>query len=121
MVSLDPVLDSANDQQMSAFIDADTRNHLAFLELKNYELHKTFLYKHPILQEYKQENELKQLLLSNTDKFMREITNTQNNISRYQSFINTKKYKDDDELNTWLSIIKEETTRLNIMKRLISK
>lgn len=121
MVSLDPVLDSANDQQVGQYIDADTRNHLAFLELRQYEQHKTFLFKHPILLDYKQENELKQLLISNAGKFMTEIVNTQNNINRYQSYINNKKYKNDDELSNWLAIIKQETNTLTIMQRLISK
>jgi hypothetical protein len=120
MVSLDPVLDSANDNQISDFVDADTRNHLAFLELTHYEKTKTFLYNHPILQEYKLEFNLKQLLKSNADKFMKEITNVFNNITRYQSYINSKKFKDQEELIAWQNIIKDCNNKLAIMKGLIS-
>lgn len=121
MRSLDPVLDSANDEQMGQFTEADTLNHLAFLELKSYENNKTFLYKHPILLEYKQENELRQLLYSDVSKFMAEITLTQNNINRYKSYINTKRYKNEEEKNAWFDLIKDHNTKLSIMQRLISK
>jgi hypothetical protein len=118
---MDAVLDSADDRQTSEFIDADTRNHLAFLELSNYEQHKTFLYLHPLLSRYKFEAELNQLRISNPDEFMNQTINAGKNITRYQSQINNKKYKNKEELESWLALIKEYTDKLSVMKVLISK
>lgn len=51
---------------------------------------------------------------------MNEMVNANKNITRYQSMINTNKYKDIEEMNAWLSIIADYTNKLSIMKRLIS-
>ena len=101
-------------------MNADTVNHLAFLELKSYNTKKQFLFLHPILKDYKLECELNQLRKINPDKFMNEMVNARLNITRYQSMINTNKYKDIEEMNAWLSIIADYTNKLSIMKRLIS-
>jgi hypothetical protein len=120
MVSIDPILDSANDEQMKLFIEADTRNHLAFLELSQYEQTKTFLYLHPILQAYKLEVDFNKLRITDPERFMNQTVNLTNNITRYQSKINNKKYKSSDELAGWLAIIDDCKLKLSIIKRLLS-
>lgn len=120
MVSIDPVLDSANDTQVSTYVDADKRNHLAHLELKNYEQYKAFLFLHPILLDYKKESEYRALLATNPAKFMQEITNINKNITRYQSLINTKKYKSEEERVSWLNIIKDCNTNLSIIQNILA-
>ena len=121
MVSIYPFLDSADDVIVSEYVDADTRNHLAFLELSQYNKDSTFIYLHPLLKSYKLEVELNQLRKINPEKFMNELVNANKNITRYQSQINSKKYKTIEEMNGWLAIIAEYTDKLSIMKRLISK
>jgi hypothetical protein len=121
MVRIDAVLDFADDKQTKEFIDADARNHLAFLELSNYEQHKAFLYLHPLLKKYKLEAELNLLRKSNPNEFMNQTINASKNITRYQSQIKSKKYKDKEELETWLALIKDYSDKLSIMKTLISK
>ena len=106
--------------QASRFVDADTRNHLAFLELSKYEKDKTFLYLHPLLLSYKAENDLNQLRFSNPDEFMNQTINASKSITRYQSMINNNKYKDKDELASWQAIIREYSDKLSMIKRLIS-
>ena len=120
MVSMDAVLDCANDEQAGMFVDADTRNHLAFLELTQYEKDKTFLYIHSLLERYKLIGELNQLRVSNPDEFMNQTINAHKSITRYQSQINNNKYKDKDELASWQAIIKEYSDKLSIIKEIIS-
>jgi hypothetical protein len=118
---MDAVLDSANDQEVIEYIDADTRNHLAFLELSKYEKDKTFLYLHPLLTRYKLEVSLNELRINNPEEFMNQSINASKSITRYQSQINNKKYKDKEELETWLALIREYNDKLSIIKTLISK
>jgi len=121
MVRLDAILDSANDETAQTFVNADTRNHIAFLELSHYEKNKTFLYKHPLLIEYKLEKELEQLRKLDPEKFMRDLINADKSITRYRSQISNKKYKNDDERADWMHIIEEYSSKLSLMKQLISK
>jgi len=121
MRDMDAVLDCADDAQATIFVDADTRNHLSFLELSNYEKNKAFLYLHPLLQAYKLEVELNQLRVNDPDMFMNQTVNIKNNIARYQSMINNNKYKNEDEKANWLAIIKDCYLKLSIVKTLISK
>lgn len=113
-------LDTANDQQVAMFTDADTRNHLAFVELTTYQNTKAFAYLHPLLLDYKLHNELNQLRQINPEKFMNELVNANKNITRYQSLINNNKYKDEDELAKWQGIIKDCANKLDVMKKIIS-
>lgn len=121
MVSMDAVLDSANDGEVIQFIDADSNNHLAFLELSYYEKHKTFLYLHPLLTRYKLEADLNELRVNNPEEFMNQSINASKSITRYQSLINNKKYKDKEEMESWLALIREYNDKLSIIKSLISK
>jgi len=87
MKALDPVLDTAHSQQIEQFIDDDDRNHLAFLELTNYQKHNEFLYLHPILQNLAKQNQLDILRRTNPAEFTRQMVNAQKNIERYTSRI----------------------------------
>lgn len=121
MVSIDPILDSANDEQVSTFVDADSRNHIAHLELLHYQQHKAFLYLHPLLLKHKQTNQLRILLSTKPAMFMKDIVNITNNISRYSSWLNNNKYKTIEEQQTWLNIVAECNATLIIMQQLITK
>ena len=120
MVRLNPVLDSANDEQMHQYTDADFRNHIAHLELKHFEQHKTFLFKHPLLLQFKLENELRTLKTVNPRKFIQEITNTSKNITRYQSQITNNRFKNEEEKQNWLDIIKECNMKISVIQTIIT-
>lgn len=120
MCSMYPVLDSTNDKELSIYVDADTRNHLAFVELSAYAQTKSFAYLHPLLLDYKLVADLNQLRQINPHKFMNELVNVTNNITRYESYIKNNKYKDADELAIWHGIIKECSHKLDVIKKIIS-
>lgn len=121
MKALAPILDIATDKQIAQFIDNDDRNHLAFLELTNYEKLKEFIYIHPILKGQAKENALEILRRTNPTEFTHQLLNAQKSIERYNSRINQKKYKDDTELADWQRLIESYTAKLNMMQTLISK
>lgn len=121
MQALDQLLDEEpTDANISQMIDDATRNHLAFLELQNYNDHKEFLYFHPLLQEYKLQNELDRLRKSNPERFMNELVNADKSITRYRSMINNNKYKDKTELRAWQAHINSFEQKLKIMQQLIA-
>ena len=99
----------------------DLSNHLAFVELSNYNEHGRFLYKHPILAAYKIENELEKLRKVNPAGFMTDLVNADKNVTRYRSQLKNKKYKNEVERQSWLRLIEEYTTKLVVMKELISR
>ena len=121
MRKLNPVLDSCNDSNVKEFVDADMRNHLAFLELASYNKTKKFLYKHPLLKRYQFENDLELLRRKDPEKFMSDLIKADQNITRYRSLISNNKYKDEEEKNIWLNLIGEYQEKLSIMQRLISQ
>jgi hypothetical protein len=122
MMELDAIIDdNPTLDNVSQMVKDDIRNHLAFLELNNYSLHKRFLYKHPILQEYKLSNELDALRKANPERFMNELINADKNIIRYSSLIKHKKYKSEEEKLQWDRHIVDFTEKLSIMKKLIAQ
>lgn len=121
MKALDPILDSANNQQLAAFIADDDRNHLAFLELSHFEKTGEFLFVHPILEGQAKQNALEILRKTNPVEFTRQMVNAQKSIERYTSRINQQKYKDETELADWQQLIESYTAKLNMMQTLISK
>lgn len=121
MKALDPILDTANDKQLSDFITDDDRNNLAFLELSHFEKTGEFLYVHPILKGKARQNELEILRKTNPVEFTSQMVNAQKSIERYTSRINQQKYKNDTELADWQQLIDSYTAKLNMMQTLISK
>lgn len=122
MQRLDKVLESdLSTDNISRMVADDERNHLAFLELDSYNRTGEFLYKHPILQSHKMQNDLEALRKSNPDRFMAELVNADKNITRYQSMLRNKKYKDEEELTRWQKHIEVCNAKLKIMQQLISQ
>lgn len=121
MQALDSVIDSATDEQLSAFVDDDDRNHLAFIELKVFEKHGEFLYLHPLLKDQAREHELEILRKTNPAEFTKQMVNAQKSIERYTSRINKQKYKSEQERADWLALIDAYAKKLDIMQLLISK
>lgn len=121
MKALSPVLVSANNEQLKQFCSDDDRNYLAFQELRYFEKHGEFLYLHPLLQSYKQENELEILRRSNPREFAKQMLNAQKSIERYTSRINNKKYKNEKELADWRALVDKYIAKVEMMRILISK
>ena len=122
MQRLDKVLDSdISIDNVSRMVGDDERNHLAFLELDSYNRTGEFLYRHPILQSHKMQNDLEALRKSNPDRFMAELVNADKNITRYQSMMRNKKYKDEEELTRWQKHVDACNAKLKIMQQLISQ
>lgn len=120
MQKLNRVIDE-HPERAGQMVANDNSNHLAFLELSNYENTGTFLYLHPVLKSYKKENELEALRKADPDRFMAELVNADKSITRYRSLINNKKYKNNEELARWQAIVDDYEHKLSVMKRLISQ
>jgi hypothetical protein len=116
LLDRDPSLD--NIKQM---ISDDIRNRLAFQELEHYQKHGRFLYKHPLLKDQKLIDELDQMRKTDPERFMNELVNADKSISRYQSQLKNKKYKNDEEKLAWQELIRQYKVKLGIMKRLIAR
>jgi len=106
-------------------VELDNRNRQAHKELQLYNDHKTFLYKHPIVAQRKQYDdqiaELYELKRTDPEAFMKEITNTTQNIRRIKSNINKKKYKDENEKQSWEKNLFQAETRETVLKEIIKK
>jgi len=106
-------------------VELDNRNRQAHKELQLYNDHKTFLYKHPIVAQRKQYDdqiaELYELKQTDPEAFMKEITNTTQNIRRIKSNINKKKYKNEDEKQSWEKNLAQAETRETVLKEIIKK
>mgnify|MGYP001105366304 CR=1 FL=1 len=119
MQQLDKVIDD-EPELAGKMVAMDERNRLAFLELESYQSSKKFLYKHPILRSYKIKNKLDALRKSDPERFMKDLINASKAIARYESKINNKKYKSEEELLSWRNLIKDYKEKLELMKACIS-
>jgi hypothetical protein len=106
-------------------VELDNRNRQAHKELQLYNDHKAFLYKHPIASRRKQYDdqiaELYALKRSDPASFLKEITNTTQNIRRIKSNLNKQKYKSEEEKQSWESNLFRAETREIILKKIIEK
>ena len=106
-------------------VELDNRNRQANKELQLYNDHKIFLYKHPIVANRKQYDdqiaELYEMKRTNPDAFIKEITNTTQNIRRIKSNLNKKKYKSDEEKKSWEENLSRAKIRDSVLKEIIKK
>lgn len=109
----------------AAMVEADIRNRLAHDELAFYSLHKTFLFKHPILKQDLQEGEalraLSELRQSNPAAFISEVANIAQNIRRYESLLRKEKFKSDEERKSWEGNLSRAKMRRKIAESIIAK
>jgi hypothetical protein len=124
MQEIDVLLDDHPEMAMQ-MVELDSRNRLAHKELQLYNDHKTFLYRHPVAARRKQYDEqlaeLYELKRNDPDAFIREITNTAQNIRRIKSAINKKKYRSDEEKQSWKKNLSQAEIRETILKDIIGK
>ena len=104
-------------------VELDSRNRQAHRELQLYNDHKTFHYKHPIALHRKQYNdqlaELYNLKRTDPEALLREITSTIQNIRRIRSNLTRKKYKSEEEKQSWEENLSRAETRQTILKEII--
>lgn len=124
MQEIDVLLDNHPDMAEEMVRNA-IRNQQAHSELQSYNDKKQFEYIHPIAIQINysqsQNNNLKELLASNPDAFLNEITNTIQNIRRIKSDLSKKKYKDRDQHLSWQDNLMRAELKLQVMKKLISE
>ncbi|MCT4602466.1 MAG: hypothetical protein N4A59_06155 [Marinifilum sp.] len=118
MSELDPLL-ASNPETIKQFISAEDSNQAAHDELENYQKHGEFLYIHDITKRYKTTIELEQMKRKDPTAFMKEIANTNKSISRYNSLIATKKYKNEAERLKWLRILHDYQTKEKVLQSMI--
>lgn len=124
MQEIDVVLDD-NPDMAEEMVRHAIRNQQAHSELQLYNESKQFEYIHPIAIQVNysqsQNNNLKELLASNPETFLNEVTNTIQNIRRIKSDLSKKKYKDEDQHLSWKENLTRAEMKLQIMKKLISE
>lgn len=106
-------------------VELHQRNQQAHKELQLYNDHKTFLYKHPIVARRKQYDdqlaELYELKHSDPDALLNEVANTIQNIRRIKSNLNKKKYKSEEEKQSWEQNLSRAEIREKVLKEIIGK
>jgi len=124
MQEIDVLLDDNPDLSIE-MVELDNRNRQAHAELEAFSKHKVFAYKHPLVVQRKQYDdmlsELYELKRMDPGAFINEITNVTQNIRRIQSNINKKKYKSEEERQSWEQNLSRAETRKKVLEEVISK
>ena len=120
MQALHTVIDSQSDRAGEMVAD-DLSNHLAFVELGEYNKSAKFVYKHPLLAAHKQQKALEAMRKADPERFMTDLINADKSITRYKSQIKNEKYKTKEELIKWQNLIAEYESKLSLMKDIISR
>ena len=122
MIEADQVLDQDPNsyENIKKLVENDIRNKLGFKELQSFNDNGNFLWKHTILKHHKLRSELSRLKRDNPEKFMNEHANAVQNIRRYQSKINTGKYKGEDEKKNIESHIEKFKEKRDIITDLLN-
>lgn len=122
MQEIDAILDDQTEKAYE-FVLLDIRNQQAHKELQSFNDTGKFLYIHSLTanSRYKQtqRDELIRLKKENPEAFLNEITNLNQNIRRITSQINTKKYKDEVEHQSWLENLEKAKIKRQIIIELI--
>ncbi|MFT4072792.1 MAG: hypothetical protein QM654_12825 [Dysgonamonadaceae bacterium] len=121
-------------QEIDALIDEQTelaqklvhysiRNRQAHEELQSFNDIHEFKYIHPLTinGQYKQtqRDQLKKMKEENPEGFLNEITNLNQNIRRIKSNITKKKYKDEEEYQSWVNNINKAEIKRQIIIELM--
>ena len=92
MKEIDAVVDKdPTEQRIINLAELKNRNILAFNELRYFNDKGKWKNKHPLIVHQSIRNKYQELLKEDTSGFLAEFTNTANNVSRYQSFLNNEK------------------------------
>ena len=119
MCKLDPVLSLDQGEAIERFCDAEDRNDQAQRELKSYESTRSFLFIHAITQQYQSSMQLEKQVSQDPGSFSQALFNAINNLNRYRSKLNQKRYRDELERLTWLNKIEEYEKLIDLMKKIM--
>ena len=118
------ILDDHPDLSLE-MVQLDNRNRQAHAELQAYNNHKVFVYKHPIVTQRKQYDdmlsELYELKRTNPGALIDEITNVTQNIRRIKSNLNKNKFKSPEEKQSWEENLSRAEIRKKVLEEIISK
>lgn len=121
MRDLNPLLDK-DPHLVDEFVSLDIRNHQAQIELEHYSSDRRFLGIHPITQRrnasIKAVSHAKELKSKDKDSYVREIANTQQNIRRIKSNLRLKKYRSEQERESWQHNLERAEDKLRILSQL---
>ena len=92
MKAIDAVIDKEPTETLEIDLaELRNRNLLAFKELQNFNDTGQWLNRHPLIVHHSIRFKYKELLNDKPGEFLAEYTNTANNVSRYNSFLNNEK------------------------------
>ena len=122
MQEIDVLLD--NQPELSKdMVLLDERNRQAHKELASFNETGQFVNKHPFVikkRQYKDSYaELIELKRTNPSAFLQEITNVTQNIRRIRSQLKTKKYKSDEEKQSWQLNLEKALVRKQVIEEII--
>ncbi|MBD9179357.1 MAG: hypothetical protein EGP82_09335 [Odoribacter splanchnicus] len=119
MVVVDKSLDSnPTEELIEELAELRIRNLICFEELKAFNDTGQFKCKHPLVLQYSAHARYSDMLRNDPVKFLTEFKNVANNISRYQSFLNTKPGTEQDKAK-WRTNLKKHTATAAIMKEIL--
>lgn len=122
MQEIDVLIDDQTELALE-LVNLDIRNVQAHNELQSYNQDGNFLLIHPLVvkSKYQEDQRLKlrNIQKETPDLFLKEISNTTQNIKRIESNIRTKKYKDEAEHQSWLENLEKAQIKRNIILNLL--
>jgi len=114
MVETDRILDEKpTADNVKQLAELRIRNILCFRELQLFNAAGKWLNKHPLLSQYSYRNELLEMRRQYPDKFLKQYSKTDYNVSRYQSYLNRKNISDEDK-EKWTNQLTKHQERLQI-------
>ncbi len=119
MVELDHILDErpAKDH-VKELAELRIKNILCLRELQLFNSKGKWLNKHPLLSQYSYRNELINLKKTDPEKFLKEFSKTDYNISRYQSYLNREKASKEDK-EKWQAQLNKHIGRSQVFKEVM--
>lgn len=122
MQEIDVIIDDQTELALE-MVNLKIRNQQAHQELEAYNNTGTFVYKHSLTvhAKYKrtQRDELIRLKKEDPAAFINEVTNTKQNIRRIESNIEKKKYKSEEEHQSWLENLERAKIKLQTIIELM--
>lgn len=95
-------------------VELGIRNRICFKELENLNKSGKLLHQHPLIQQNTLRSNLLKLMRKDPQAFLEEHKNVYNNITRYKSFLNKKRVKEEDK-KKWQLQLNKHTEKLAII------
>jgi len=122
MQEIDKIIDS-QPELAETLVRLDIRNQQAHAELQSFNDTGNFAFVHSLAVSNKytkdQRAELIKLKNENPSEFIKEVTNTTQNIRRIESQIRNKKYKDEEEHQSWQSNLEKALIKQKVIEDII--